>query len=567
MSPLTDRQNKRPVLAKLVHFVRVALVIALLAAIPATSRPMSEGSVAPLLSQIPRGTMMPGIRIDLDQNVNGMWPLLDEHDNLNGFLARTLPAAKGLVGYRGPSEACIVLDTDLTLAAVSLLGSSDTEAHVEAVIADAKFFDQFKGWPWGGPPADTHIDGVSGATLTSLAIAEGVLKRIGGARPSLVFAASISIDEIQDWYPNAASIDEASGRVRDADDETLGRVLRTGPKSDDVVGYQGPTEMLIKVNSSGTIDAIRIRRSFDNEPYVDYVRTERGFWKTFTNQSITELSDFDPEAEGVEGVSGATMTSLAVADTLVAAAKEFAAQAKRAEEPIPKWYETIRWTRSDIATIGMLLLAGLLSLLGLFRNRIARRLWLVLVITVIGLWAGNLVSMALISGWAAEGIGWRLAPGLCAIALVSLLVPAMTKGNPYCNHLCPHGSIQQLIKPGQQSRRRWKPKPSTMKWITKVPGITLVLAYLILIVVPTIDLSSWEPFHAYLFQIASWSSLLLAIATLALSATIPMGYCRLGCPTGRLIDYLRRTSISHRITSADFVAAGLLIFALVYRGL
>ena len=106
-----------------------------------------------------------------------------------------------------------------------------------------------------------------------------------------------------------------------------------------------------------------------------------------------------------------------------------------------------------------------------------------------------------------------------------------------------------------------------MKWITKVPGITLVLAYLILIVVPTIDLSSWEPFHAYLFQIASWSSLLLAIATLALSATIPMGYCRLGCPTGRLIDYLRRTSISHRITSADFVAAGLLIFALVYRGL
>jgi polyferredoxin len=214
----------------------------------------------------------------------------------------------------------------------------------------------------------------------------------------------------------------------------------------------------------------------------------------------------------------------------------------------------------------MLLLAGLLSLLGWFRHRIARRLWLVLTVTVIGLWAGNLVSMALISGWAAEGIGWRLAPGLCAIAFVSLLTPAITKGNPYCNHLCPHGSIQQLIRPVHKSRRRWKPAPSTMKWFAKIPGLTLVLAYVILIVVPTIDLSSWEPFHAYLFRIASWTSVLLAIATLALSAVIPMGYCRLGCPTGRLIDYLRRTSISHRITSADFVAVALLVFALVYRG-
>ena len=76
---------------------------------------------------------------------------------------------------------------------------------------------------------------------------------------------------------------------------------------------------------------------------------------------------------------------------------------------------------------------------------------------------------------------------------------------------------------------------------------------------PTIDLSSWEPFHAYLFRIATWGSFALALASLALAAVIPMGYCHLGCPTGRLLDYLRRSAVSDRIQTSDYVALGLLV--------
>jgi hypothetical protein len=43
---------------------------------------------------------------------------------------------------------------------------------------------------------------------------------------------------------------------------------------------------------------------------------------------------------------------------------------------------------------------------------------------------------------------------------------------------------------------------------------------------------------------------------------VPMGYCQLGCPTGRLIDYLRRTARSDRIDFADVIAVTLLAFAL-----
>ena len=554
-------------LAKLVQAARVAVVVALLLAIPSPAAKFdSDGNSAPSIESLRIGERQrqAELQIEVGQDANGMWRVVDGENGLVAFVARTLPAAQDVVGYRGPTEASIVFDPDLRIISVGLIDSADTQEHVDAVINDEAFFRQFQGWSWGGPPEDAQIDAVSGATLTSLALAEGVLKRIGGARPSLVFRDPLSVDEIADWFPSAVDVDDAIGEVRNNHNQLLGRVLRSGPFSDDLIGYQGPTEMLIQLSPDDRITAIRLRRSFDNEPYVDYVRTEAGFWEIFQGKSLSELARFVPADAGVEGVSGATMTSLAVADTIVAAAQ--AAVEKAATGPTPvSWFQSVRWTRADAATIGMLLIAGIFSRMGWFHNRIARRIWLLAVIGVIGLWSGNLISMALVAGWSAEGVAWKLAPGLSAIAAITLLVPPLAKRNPYCNHLCPHGALQQLIKPGSRSRRHLSLSRSARKWLTRIPGLTLVVAYLALITMPTLDLSSWEPFHAYLFRIAPWGSFGLAIGSLALAALIPMGYCRLGCPTGRLIDYLRRSAVSDRIQASDFVAIGLLLAALTLR--
>ena len=105
--------------------------------------------------------------------------------------------------------------------------------------------------------------------------------------------------------------------------------------------------------------------------------------------------------------------------------------------------------------------------------------------------------------------------------------------------------------------------PALSRFLRRLPGYTLCAAYLALVLIPTIDLASWEPFHAYLFRIASWSSLAFALATIAISAVLPMGYCRFGCPTGRLLDYLKRTATSDRLQLADLAAVILLIFALL----
>jgi NosR/NirI family nitrous oxide reductase transcriptional regulator len=562
-------------LARAVHALRVALVVSLLLAIPSpTVKPEAEPGVAPKIEQLRLDDAfqsIDGFRVAPEQDAAGMWRVVNADDGVVAFAARTMPAAAEVVGYRGPTEAAILLDKDsLQLVSVALLNSADTEEHIEAVVNDEAFLRQFEGWPWGGPPGNIDIDAVSGATLTSLALAEGVLKRIGGARPSLVFRDSISLEEIQALVPESVSFDGDSGQVQGERRELLGRVIRSGPYSDDLVGYQGPTEMLLQLSPDGRVESIGLRQSFDKEPYVDYVRSEKCFWAIFEGKTLTELADFVPQDAGVEGVSGATMTSLAVAETLVAAARKVVAEDAAAEAPPSTWFdslsfESVRWTRADAATIIALLMAGLFSRLGWFHVRLARRFWLLAVVVVIGLWSGNLVSMALIAGWSAEGVAWQLAPGLATITVATLLVPPLTKGNPYCNHLCPHGAVQQLVRPGSRSRRRLRLSPAAMAWLKRIPGLTLVVAYLTLITIPTIDLSSWEPFHAYLFRIASWGSIALAAATIALAAVIPMGYCRLGCPTGRLIDYVRRSAASDRIQTSDIVAVGLLVAAVALQ--
>lgn len=531
-------------LAVPIHVGRVLLVAALLLSIPKpVSRLENLPGEPPPVQRLGLGD---SIRIESEAASDGTWALIDAAGNPAGRVARTLPQAADVRGYRGPTEAWIVTDDEGGITSVGLLASADTTEHVAAVENDAKFFEQFRRWQWSGPPAGVSVDAVSGATLTSMALAQGVILRIGGDRPSLVFADPITDQERSDW------LSEHGG-------ETL---IRTGPLTDNVIGYQGPTELMLRITAEDRVSRVRIRSSFDNEPYVDYVRTESGFWAIFEDRTITQLAEMDPEAEGVEGVSGATMTSLTVADTLVASAKRLVEQ-----RSVPERSESagVRWTRSDLLTIGSLALLAIAGRLGWFRRRWFRRLWLFAMVLVIGLMTGNLVSMALVAGWSVGGIAWQLAPGLSAIAATAFLVPPITKSNPYCNHLCPHGAIQQSIRPTSKSRRFVRIPPRFNGWLRRLPGATLVVAYLALVTTPSIDVSSWEPFHAYLFRIAGWGSIGLAIGTLAISAFIPMGYCRLGCPTGRLIDYVRRSAASDRITHADGVAVGLLAIAWASR--
>ena len=535
--------------------LRVSLVALLLLAIPKPATEPRDGLLPPSVDElvIAGHPLTTNCVIGRRDTASGLWQLKDAEQNSLGWVARTFPDAQHAIGYRGPTEASIVLNNDLRVISVRLLSSEDTDEHVDAVSENSEFLEQFVNWDWTRRPDVHSIDGVSGATLTSLALAEGIARRMGGDAPSLIFANPLGLEDARACFPNTVTFDQATGGVYDAEQVLLGYVIRTGDLSDSLIGYQGPTELLIKLDIQGAIDAIKIRTSFDNEPYVDYVRTEYGFWKRFRGMDLQQLARFDPVAEGVEGVSGATMTSQTVAHTLAAAALQYQKRQadKKAKEVDPVFELRLSWP--DLITLAVVFTAVLMQFSFLKRFKHRRRIWLVTIVLVIGLWSGNLLSISLLAGWSAEGIAWRLAPGLACVAVVAILIPVFTKHNLYCNHLCPHGAIQQLVKPRKVSNRWKRLRSSVGSWLSFVPAMTLFCAYVTIHLNPATDLSSWEPFHAYLFRVSSWTVMVYAGITIFVSRFLPMAYCRYACPTGFFLSYLRLHAGSGAVSRGDIL--------------
>src|SRR5690606_39168632 len=148
----------------------------------------------------------------------------------------------------------------------------------------------------------------------------------------------------------------------DAQGNRLGTVLRTGPLSDSLIGYQGPSEVILRVDDRDMVVDLMLGESFDNQPYVRYVKQEASFWKKFKQRSLQSLAQLDFDEELIDGVSGATMTSIAVAETIRDAAAahgehrqqvEQAALAAEAAADPPDRSLRWNWSATEITTAAL----------------------------------------------------------------------------------------------------------------------------------------------------------------------------------------------------------------------
>lgn len=486
------------------------------------------------------------------------WQVLRADGTIAGAFLKTLPAADHILGFSGPTDVLLAMDDTQRVVAARILASRDTREHVAQIREDPEFLSAFRGRDVRSPDAVRSIDAVSGATLTSFAILESVrliLSELSteededeSAATSLRFPNPPRLSDVARLYPDAARVTPVDGsvhlwQVETADGRPAGRLIRTSPAADNVVGYQGPTDALLAVDDSGRIAGVAVGVSYDNEPYTDYVRDDAGFLSLFQEYRIAELARLDPAAAGIEGVSGATMTSVAVAEGLAAAAAAAVAESEASgasgtgrtapQTPRPRRWLTVRNT----STIGITLLGIVIGLTRLRGHRSCRFGFQVLVIAWLGLINGDLVSQALFLGWVRSGLAWQQALGLTLLALAALTVPVVTGHNVYCSHICPHGAVQQLVRnrvplrvtPGRRMR-------SVLKCLPTALLIWVLLLGLIPLSFSAVDI---EPFNAWLFTIAGTATISVAVIGLTASLVTPMAYCRYGCPTGLLLNLVR----------------------------
>ena len=376
--------------------------------------------------------------------------------------------------------------------------------------------------------------------------------RVSGLTP-------LNIQEIKALLPAAAELRDDPGErsgvfVHDDHGVQIGYALRTAPLSDSIVGYRGWTDSLIVFDSALHVLGVRIRSSQDTTEHVGDVKGDPYYLKTWNGKPWDEVARVTPKEAGIEGVSGATMTSMAVAEAVQR--RLLAASDALALKPPP-----IRIRTRDLGLAAITLAGIVLAFTGTHGRPWLRRGFQILVIAYIGFLNGDLLAQSLMVGWAQNGAPWRLAPGLVLLLAAAIAMP-WTTGKPlYCQQLCPHGAAQELLH--RIAPRKWRIRvradvDRALRWIA--PGLLAVVIAATIIGLP-IDIAHLEPFDAYVLSAAGIVTASIAVAGLVATLFVPMAYCHYACPTGALLTFVRSHGKSDRFGRRDIAALILLALA------
>ena len=341
--------------------------------------------------------------------------------------------------------------------------------------------------------------------------------------------------------------------VEDAAGEKIGYALRTMPESRKIVGYSGPSDVLVVFDTEDKGIGVAVRHSYDTPSHVedvtrDFIFMER--WNGRTWDDIAEITDL--HEVGIYGVSGATRTSDAVAQSIT----HRLALAAGGEGMVAPF----RFGWRDGVVLGIL---GLGCLFAFWKAKSFQRWrWVYSVGTILGLgfWLGDLIAQSLLVGWVESRMPWEATPGLVLFVAAAFLLPWFTKQPVYCQFICPHGNLQRLAM--KVIPATWKrPLRDDGKWVARwIPVMLLAVVLAVSFLQLDLDLAGIEPFDAYLLKGAGLATIAVALIGLAISLFYPMAYCKFGCPTGWLLEFVRRRAGKDRFSERDWM--GLVLFAL-----
>ena len=377
--------------------------------------------------------------------------------------------------------------------------------------------------------------------------------RENGQRP-------IRISEVRAFLPDAHRLSlntlNANGglKVLNADKQLIGFVSRTMPHSREIKGYSGPSDVLMVFDAEEKLKGVDIRHSYDTPSHVQDVENDYHFmeqWNDMTRQGIAEMKQFKMSKFHI--VSGASRTSEAVVKSVtLRSAVGSDVSVKQAKLITLRWHDLALVVATALGLLLTFWKAPLLQ---------KRKVWIhVLMVIYIGIISADLLAQSLFQSWAIHGIPWRNLPGLTILTALAFLTPWATGKPTYCTHICPHGHAQRWIMkiiPARAKLRLGKDE----KWSFAIlPWFLLCTVVIISFLNLPIDLAGLEPFDAWSLKGVGLATVLVAVVGLLFSLFVPMGYCRYGCPTGYLLNLVKREKQGFH--KGDWGLAALLVIAL-----
>ena len=373
----------------------------------------------------------------------------------------------------------------------------------------------------------------------------------------------IELHEVKSILPAADSLrvdhSERMGLfILDQNQNTIGYVVRTSPVSDGIIGYCGPSDtMLVFEQETGKIAGVSIRSSGDTTSHVKDVRRNQYYMNLWKQYSWDDLVDLDLTQGDIEGVSGATMTSMGIAHAI---AFRIQHSNKKIQNIQPFLFQS-----KDALLIFFCFTACLITFTRLKHYHWLRNLFKGAALIYLGFLSGDLLAESLFAGWARYAIPWRQSFGLVILAACAILIPWTTRRNIYCQNICPHGTAQEFLGKITPAKRKWRIRADVKRALRWIPGLLLSLILIIIFFGLPIDLAEMEAFDAYLLASAGVASICIAITGLLASLFVPQAYCHYGCPTGAIFEFMRSHGRADHFGRVDFVAALLLLMTVLFN--
>ncbi len=161
-----------------------------------------------------------------------------------------------------------------------------------------------------GPLQRLRAAGVRAWRLVALAAAAWMLhKSVPAPMP---FASSV--EEARAFFPTASRLEAGPGetlRALDAEGILLGTLAQTSPAADGVIGYSGPSNLLVALNPEGALAGFKILSSGDTVSHVEALQNSTEF--------ATALRGWNPVRDkppAPAGVGGSTLTALAMLEAV-----------------------------------------------------------------------------------------------------------------------------------------------------------------------------------------------------------------------------------------------------------
>lgn len=307
-------------------------------------------------------------------------------------------------------------------------------------------------------------------------------------------------------------------------DKLICYVIFTSPACDDIKGFGGTVPFAIIFTPKNKIRELYLLPNSETASWIDKLNSQ-DFFSTWNGLTCKEASQ-----KQVDAVSGATFTSTAVIKSVNKRLSVFAAT--KEVEKRGGWFNTVGLILSFIV-----LIFALFCFLVPQQTARFRIVLLFASVGILGFWAGDFLSIALLHNWLINGLSIKSQIFLFIVMILAVLIPILTNRAFYCQYLCPFGALQELT--GKINKKKIAVENPFKKILKSIKYVFLFVLVLLVVVATDVNIEDFEPFSAFKFKFASLSVLIIAVFMLFLSIFINKPWCRFFCPTGALLNMLR----------------------------